>query len=75
MGGSGPILLPSLVAWLDEERITDQDERRGYRQILTRVDARWCVLQDRQRQREANKHSKNPKPVDKDDDEDDEDEP
>jgi hypothetical protein len=74
MGGSGPILLPSLVAWLDEEGVRDPDERRGYRHVIARADARWLVLQERQRQREANKHAKNPQPVDRDDDEEEEDE-
>lgn len=68
-GNALPIMLPSIVAWMDEEGIDDPEERREYRHLVRLVDARWRVLQSRRIQREANKHSKNPRPIPVDDEE------
>lgn len=71
-GVAGPIPRATVTDWLNENEITDPTERREYRYFVTRLDARFRVLDSRQavRRRNAQPGAK-PEPVEVDDPDDD----
>ena len=72
MGSSFPIARLDVTDWLNENEITDPAERREYRHFVTRLDARWRVLESRRQAREHNATpGSKPRPIEMDDPDDD----
>lgn len=71
-GTAGPIPRLAVTDWLDENGIADPAERREHRYFVTRLDARWRVLDRRRVARAQNATpGAKPAPIEMDDPDDD----